>query len=114
MNSSILSSILAIAAGFAMQTYKEYANKQGLPIGKLFLKHNNIVVFIALIAMLTGVVQLFVSAKFLSALLYIGIGLLLSWILTAMLKQNIQWLAFVLLLVAIIVFVIGGAETVTI
>lgn len=110
MNSYILSSILAIAAGFAMQTYREYAIKQGLPIGKLYLMHHNVVITIAFLAMITGVVELFIIAKFFTALLYIGVGLLFSWILTIIFKHNIQWIAFILLLIAIIVYIVGDAE----
>lgn len=95
-----------------MQTYKEYAIKQGFPIGKVYFKHHSTVVFIALIVMLIGVIQLFAFAKFLNALLFIGFGLQLSCVLTALFKQNIQWIAFVLLLIAIFVFMIGGAKTV--
>lgn len=112
MNSYIISSVLAISAGFSISTYPEYAMKQGWPIGKFYFKYKRWIAVISLLAILGGTIELFSVTKWFYAILSVGAGLLLSWVLTVFFKQNVQWIAFVLLIVSLLVFFIGGAEIV--
>jgi hypothetical protein len=102
-----------ISAGFSINSYKEYAFKNGWPIGKLYMKHGGWMVTIAIIAILTGIVELFYVTKWYFALLLILLSFVFSGILTKIFKQNTQWIAFIILLASLIVYMILGAEVVT-
>ena len=113
MSSYIISSVMAISAGFLINSYKEYAIKNGWPIGKLYMKHQGWLVTIAIIAILTGSIELFFIAKWYFAILLILLSFVFSAVLTNILKQNTQWIAITILLASIIVYMTFGAELIT-
>lgn len=112
MNSYILSSIIAITGGFTISTYKEYAIKNGWPIGKLYFSQKGWLTVIALLSIVGGSIELFTIVKWYSAIGLIFISFFLSWLITIIIKSNIQWIAFLLLALSLLIYLIGGAETV--
>lgn len=112
MSNYIISSVMAISAGFSINSYKEYAMKQGWPIGKIYTKYKVWIAYIAIMAMLGGAIELFFVTKWYFALALILFSLILSWFMTMLFKQNIQWLAFIILLVSVFVYMVFGAEVI--
>ena len=112
MNTYILSSIIAIIGGFSIGTYKEYAKKYDWPVGKIYITQKGWLAIIALLSIIGGSFELFVTVQWYFAIGLIFLSYFLNWLLTIIFKSNIQWLAFLLLVSSVLIYLIGGADLV--
>ena len=110
MNTYLISSIIAIIGGFSIGTYKEYAKKYDWPMGKVYITKKVWLAIIALLSIIGGSIELFTIVKWYSAIGLIFLSYFLSWLLTIIFKSNIQWIAFLLLIFSVLIFLIGGVE----
>jgi glucan phosphoethanolaminetransferase (alkaline phosphatase superfamily) len=112
MNNFIFSSFLAVTAGFIANIYEGIAKKYGWPIGKLFTKHKGWVFTIAWLMIISGTVELMHWLSFLLGILSAGLSFVLAVILTYIFKYRIQWIAILILIGSIVIWIAGGARIV--
>ena len=109
MNSFILSSFLAVTAGFIGITYRALAGNKKWPIGNLFQRRSSIILIISGITIISGALEIFHQTKFLTGF-FILIGTYISaFIITMISKHHAQIVFFILLIVSAIIWILGGS-----
>ena len=114
MNNFIVSSGLAVSAGFIGLMYDGYATKYGWPMGRLFRNHQGWIVTIAWLCVIPGSVELINQLSWLLGIVSILLSFISALILTGLLKERIQWISILMILASILVWTIGGIEIIEI
>lgn len=110
---SIISSCFAAIAGFLIISYSGFVDKHGYPLSEFYQKYASGLSFLGWILIASAGFQLFSQLKFFSILVFIGCFVASTgsiWIF----KKHIQWISFLLIIVSILIWVIGGVEIVSI
>lgn len=114
MNTYTVSSILIVLAGFMAMMYRGYAEKYGWAIGSVWYKKESLIGFLVWLAIIPGIIQLIHELNFIKG---IGIGAALFFtapIVLYVFKTHSQYLIYLMIPASLLIWIIGGVETVTI
>lgn len=114
MNSFIISSILAVLAGFIVMSYRQYAEKYGWAIGAIYYEKEAWLSILVWACVIPATVQLIFELNFFKG---IGLSILLFFIapiLIYLFKTWAQYLWIALIIISVIVWIVGGIEVITI
>ena len=99
--------LLLYTSGVMIISYKNYAIKNGWPIGRFFQSDSNVLKLIGLLAIFGSTITAFFFIKW----YFVIIGLLVGWILSAnisnLLKKHAQILSIVMFLLSWIFLIIN-------
>ena len=97
MSLILISSILmSCVAGFVIISYSSFASQKGWPTGKMF-RNNAFVFILGGLSIIGTVIFTIFNASFLWGIGVFALGWLLAFILTFLLKSNVQFVALFLL-----------------
>ena len=112
MNPFVISSILIVLAGFIVMSYRQYAEKYGWPIGRIYYTKESWLGFFVWGCVIPGTIQLIHELSFLK-----GIGItaglfFIAPIVIYIFKTWVQYLWILMTILSIIIWIVGGAEVI--
>lgn len=114
MNSFVMSSTLAILAGFIVMSYRQYAERYGWAIGGIYYTKESWLGFFVWACVIPATIQLIFELSFLKGI-GITIGLFfIAPVVIYIFKTWVQYLWIVLIILSIIIWMVGGIEVINV
>lgn len=112
MSFTLVSSILIVISGFIVMSYRQYAEKYGWPVGRMYYTKEKWLGFFVWACVIPGTIQLIHELSFFKG---IGITVLLFFISPLVIyifKTWVQYLWILLTFISLILWIVGGIEVV--